>query len=230
MATSAIFNHAMTAAQSAAMNMVTPLDSGTSSTTGTTGTSGSSGSGDSGDSATISANDFLTLLVTEMQNQDPTADTDPNEYINQLVQVNSLEQLIDINQTLTTSLGGSSSTGETPESSSSPTTAAGAAVSELEGGSSMASSSDASPSIGQKVEWFPPTLKYAGAPQQPGNGVGVPASPGTPTPESGGTPRLEAAGNFTIPKASPAAARVAHALDGRTHAAQINPAPISAAN
>lgn len=55
----------------------------------------------SSDSSTISANDFLTLLVTEMQNQDPTADTDPNEYINQLVQVNSLEQLISINQTLT---------------------------------------------------------------------------------------------------------------------------------
>jgi flagellar basal-body rod modification protein FlgD len=52
----------------------------------------------------ISANDFLTLLVTEMQNQDPTADTDPNEYINQLVNVNSLEQLININQTLTTDL------------------------------------------------------------------------------------------------------------------------------
>ncbi len=59
---------------------------------------GNSGS----DSATISANDFLTLLVTEMKNQDPTANTDPNEYINQLVQVNSLEQLISINQTLTT--------------------------------------------------------------------------------------------------------------------------------
>ena len=58
-------------------------------------------SSNSDDSATISANDFLTLLVTEMQNQDPTADTDPNEYINQLVQVNSLEQLISINQTLT---------------------------------------------------------------------------------------------------------------------------------
>jgi flagellar basal-body rod modification protein FlgD len=53
------------------------------------------------DSANISANDFLTLLVTEMKNQDPTANTDPNEYINQLVQVNSLEQLISINQTLT---------------------------------------------------------------------------------------------------------------------------------
>jgi len=58
-----------------------------------------------GTSATISSNDFLTLLVTEMQNQDPTAQTDPNEYIDQLVQVNSLEQLISINQNLQTVLG-----------------------------------------------------------------------------------------------------------------------------
>jgi flagellar basal-body rod modification protein FlgD len=64
-------------------------------------TSGSSGATASGaDAAGITANDFLTLLVTEMKNQDPTANTDPNEYINQLVQVNSLEQLISINQTL----------------------------------------------------------------------------------------------------------------------------------
>ena len=51
-------------------------------------------------SASIAANDFLTLLVTEMKNQDPTATTDPNEYVNQLVQVNSLQQLIAINETL----------------------------------------------------------------------------------------------------------------------------------
>jgi len=51
-------------------------------------------------SASIAANDFLTLLVTEMKNQDPTATTDPNEYVNQLVQVNSLQQLISINETL----------------------------------------------------------------------------------------------------------------------------------
>lgn len=57
-------------------------------------------SSDDSSSASISANDFLTLLVTEMQNQDPTANTDPNEYINQLVNVNSLEQLISINQEL----------------------------------------------------------------------------------------------------------------------------------
>jgi len=55
-------------------------------------------------SESITANDFLTLLVTEMKNQDPTANTDPNEYVNQLVQVNSLQQLISINQTLQSAL------------------------------------------------------------------------------------------------------------------------------
>jgi flagellar basal-body rod modification protein FlgD len=66
-----------------------------------TGAGGSSSG--STNSASITANDFLQLLVTELQNQDPTANTDPNEYINQLVQVNSLEQLIQINQNLTSS-------------------------------------------------------------------------------------------------------------------------------
>lgn len=65
---------------------------------------------------TISANDFLTLLVTEMKNQDPTAQTDPNEYINQLVQVNSLEQLIQINQDLSAALE-SANDSENPVSS-----------------------------------------------------------------------------------------------------------------
>ena len=59
---------------------------------------------DQGTAATISANDFLTLLVTEMKNQDPTAQTDPNQYVNQLVQVNSLEQLIEINENLSSAL------------------------------------------------------------------------------------------------------------------------------
>jgi len=50
--------------------------------------------------ATISGNDFLTLLVTELKNQDPTQPTDPNAYIQQLVGVNSLQQLIEINQSV----------------------------------------------------------------------------------------------------------------------------------
>ena len=48
----------------------------------------------------ITSSDFLKLLVTEMKNQDPTQPTDPNAYIQQLVGVNSLQQLISINQEL----------------------------------------------------------------------------------------------------------------------------------
>ena len=100
----ALIHHALTAGQALSGTSATPMASATPQASGT----GSSDDTSSG-SATISANDFLTLLVTEMQNQDPTADTDPNEYINQLVQVNSLEQLIDINQTLSGDVSGTSS-------------------------------------------------------------------------------------------------------------------------
>ncbi len=78
-----------------------------STTTQTTGATAkpraSSDSADSGtDSTTISGNDFLTLLVSELKNQDPTQPTDPTEYITQMVGVNSLQQLIEINQGLAT--------------------------------------------------------------------------------------------------------------------------------
>ena len=63
----------------------------------------------SASNATITSSDFLTLLVTELKNQDPTTQQDPNAYITQLVQVNSLQQLISINQDLTAT--GSSTTG-----------------------------------------------------------------------------------------------------------------------
>jgi flagellar basal-body rod modification protein FlgD len=97
---SGIFNRAIPAAQQLASAGAKPMSSPATDPTGADSSSTSSS-----DSSTISANDFLTLLVTEMQNQDPTADTDPNEYINQLVNVNSLEQLISINQNLSTALG-----------------------------------------------------------------------------------------------------------------------------
>jgi flagellar basal-body rod modification protein FlgD len=50
------------------------------------------------DPSDITSSDFLTLLVSELQNQDPTQPADPNAYISQLVGVNSLQQLIQINQ------------------------------------------------------------------------------------------------------------------------------------
>lgn len=102
-AVSGIWNHAAAAAANPLMNT-----QAADSSSGSSGSSSNSSGSDAG--ATISANDFLTLLVTEMQNQDPTADTDPNEYINQLVNVNSLEQLININQTLSTAYPSTSTT------------------------------------------------------------------------------------------------------------------------
>ncbi|HZY60979.1 MAG TPA: flagellar hook capping FlgD N-terminal domain-containing protein [Edaphobacter sp.] len=63
------------------------------------------------DNATITANDFLVLLVTELKNQDPTQPIDPNAYIQQLVGVNSLQQLISINKNLTPPSGGTPTSG-----------------------------------------------------------------------------------------------------------------------
>ena len=67
----------------------------------TSGTDSSSASSDQS-SSTITSDDFLTLLVSELKNQDPTQPTDPGAYIQQLVGVNSLQQLIQINQGLAT--------------------------------------------------------------------------------------------------------------------------------
>ncbi len=68
---------------------------------------GSSGTG-------VSSADFLTLLVTEMKNQDPTQPTDPNAYIQQLVGVNSLQQLIAINGDLTSTTSTTAGTQTNP--------------------------------------------------------------------------------------------------------------------
>lgn len=181
-----ILNHQTTAGQ------VLTGSTAAATASSTSGTSSTSSSNDSGDSsATISANDFLTLLVTEMQNQDPTADTDPNEYINQLVNVNSLEQLIDINQTLSTDLGStasSSTTGAKPGVTAAANTANGSA----------------SPSTAANVAGSP----LAAAPQS-----------ATATAFTASAQRIS--GNLSAPNSTPAAQRVGHALAGRTHAATL---------
>src|SRR5271165_3758993 len=70
----------------------------------------SSSSPSSGQGLTQSANSaeqtFISLLVTELQSQDPTSPMDPTTMVGQMFQMNQLQQLIDINQTLSTALGG----------------------------------------------------------------------------------------------------------------------------
>jgi len=157
-----------------------------------TGSSNSSSSS----SSTISANDFLTLLVTEMRNQDPTADTDPNAYINQLIQVNSLEQLIDINQNLSKALGDTSSTSS--GTSSSAQAAAGKPGAAAQGAQSVQAAG-----------------ATAGAES---GGAAVTAAIGQ---FAQSALAKQAAGNLGIPTASTASQRVAHSLDGHLHAQAV---------
>ncbi|HEV2487810.1 MAG TPA: flagellar hook capping FlgD N-terminal domain-containing protein [Terracidiphilus sp.] len=194
-----IFNHAMRATQAMTGTAATPMTGPTAEAAGSSKNSSSSDSS----SATISANDFLTLLVTEMKNQDPTANTDPNQYINQLVNVNSLEQLININQNLATALGysntgsASAGTGQTAGTTSALTDASPA------GTSSQASAGthkiDA-PAAGQSA---------VSSTDMSNNLVAFAAV------------ARSAHGNLSVPDADPAAHSVAQALSGQSRAQSI---------
>ncbi len=188
-AATGIWNHTMAAGQALKGVSATPM-------AGMSGTSSTDSSNDSSsDSSTISANDFLTLLVTEMQNQDPTADTDPNEYIDQLVQVNSLEQLISINQNVSTALGDSTSSS---------------------GSSTSSDASGATPGItGSNAA----TAHKGGGLGASQFGASSAATASTTTSRAFATKHIP--GNLSVPEVNPAAQRVAHALDGRSHAQSI---------
>lgn len=189
MATAAagIWNHHVQATPALTGKVATPMTGPASGSSGT----GSTSSSTSSSSATISANDFLTLLVTEMQNQDPTADTDPNEYINQLVQVNSLEQLIDINQNVSTALG-DSTTSSTSSDSTTATDATSAAAAKLTGKIASGLNGQSQSAAHKGGALTASQTAGAGAAQQ-------------------------APGNLSVPETKPAARRVAQALGGQSY-------------
>jgi flagellar basal-body rod modification protein FlgD len=208
-AAAGIWNH-MAAGQAPTGASASPMDSTTSGTGSTDSSS---------DSSTISANDFLTLLVTEMQNQDPTADTDPNEYINQLVQVNSLEQLIDINQNLSTALGdsttssGSSSTGQAAHSQASSSQTASSQAASSQAASAKTSAVSATTAT-NAAHSSPAAQHKAVALAAAKNALSSMASSGAGAVP--GAAARHAPGNLSVPDAQPAAQKVAHALNGRS--------------
>ncbi len=60
-----------------------------------------SATGSAQKSLTSNYNDFLKLLMTQLQNQDPTSPMDTNQFTSQLVQYSSVEQQIATNTSLT---------------------------------------------------------------------------------------------------------------------------------
>ena len=61
---------------------------GTSSTATTTSTTGT------GSSSLVGKDDFLKLLVAQLSHQDPTAASDPNQFVEQLSQMSTMEQAV----------------------------------------------------------------------------------------------------------------------------------------
>jgi flagellar basal-body rod modification protein FlgD len=189
-----ILNHATTPGQALSGASASPLANPAAAPNGTSSSNSTSSS-----SAAISANDFLTLLVTEMQNQDPTADVDPNEYINQLVQVNSLEQLIDINQTLAEATSAPPTTSTTPGSASSTSTAAG-----VTGTPSPAGATAQAPLSAHRTGVL--SAAHSAVSGMMGNAA-----------SAQGVQLKHTSGNLGVPGANPSAQRVGHALDGKSH-------------
>jgi flagellar basal-body rod modification protein FlgD len=151
------------------------------------------------------------LLVTEMQNQDPTAQTDPNEYVNQLVQINSLEQLISINQNLATVLGAATS----PVSSATPV---GGPVRAINGPSTLAPGVHVvGPAHGPVPSPSPHPVSGGGTGL--GGGAGRTLAGGL-LPRS--SSRAVASGNLSSPESSPASTAVSRSLDGHRSKARTN--------
>ncbi len=74
--------------------------------------------------ANSAENTFISLLVTELQAQDPTQPMDPTQMVGQMFSMNQLQQLIDINQTLNAAFPaatGSTSTSGTSTAQPTPT-------------------------------------------------------------------------------------------------------------
>lgn len=71
---------------------------------------------------------FLNLLVKELQNQDPTAPMDSTAMVGQMISLNQLDQLISINQTLSTATTSTTPGTTSPALSSSSLLAAGASL------------------------------------------------------------------------------------------------------
>jgi flagellar basal-body rod modification protein FlgD len=74
---------------------------GTGSSSGT-GTNSTSGSGSVNGAATLGGTDFLTLMLAQLKNQDPTSPVDSNTFLNQLAQLSEVQGISSLNTSFST--------------------------------------------------------------------------------------------------------------------------------
>ncbi len=75
--------------------------------TGTTGTGGTAAAGSVTQAVTLGGADFLTLMLAQLKNQDPTAPVDSNTFLTQLAQLSEVQGITQLNTsfgTLSTSI------------------------------------------------------------------------------------------------------------------------------
>ena len=66
----------------------------------------------------LGPNSFITLLTAQLQAQDPLNPLDPSQMVDQLTQINSLQQLVQIQTDLQQMLGQTPATSQTQTSAS----------------------------------------------------------------------------------------------------------------
>jgi flagellar basal-body rod modification protein FlgD len=72
---------------------------GTTGATGTTGTTGTSGSSSTSltSATTLGGTDFLTLMLAQLKNQDPTSPVDSNTFLSQLAELSEVQGITSLN-------------------------------------------------------------------------------------------------------------------------------------
>ncbi len=101
---------------SSLMDLIQPSQANAASTTASPPATPSAGG--------IDTNTFLKLLTTQLQAQDPLNPVNPTDFVTQLAQFSSLEQLIGIRQDMDSALTNPSGTASNPTPSPAPLNAA----------------------------------------------------------------------------------------------------------
>lgn len=92
---------ATVAAQQSNANALAAATAAAGSTTGGAGATGSASASNPLLALSSNFNDFLQMLMTQLQNQDPTSPMDTNEFTSELVEFSGVEQQINTNSSLT---------------------------------------------------------------------------------------------------------------------------------